>query len=91
MFISDAFEGSISDKEITIQSGFLDIVQPGDVILADRGFNIHELLAKKGARLVIPPFLEKRDALSLEDEVRTSIIAKERLSESNIFFKYFKK
>lgn len=36
VYVSDAFEGSISDKEIVRQSGFLDFLEPGDVIIADR-------------------------------------------------------
>ena len=35
-FVSDGYEGSISDKQITIQSGYLDYIQEGDLILADR-------------------------------------------------------
>ena len=46
MFVSDCFEGSISDKQITRKSGFLDKILPGDVVLADRGFTIHDLLAR---------------------------------------------
>ena len=38
VYVSDAFEGSITDKEIVRQSGFLDFLEPGDVIMADRGF-----------------------------------------------------
>ena len=60
MFVSDCFEGSISDKQITRKSGFLDKILPGDVVLADRGFTIHDLLAEKGATLEIPPFREGR-------------------------------
>ena len=78
-FISDVHEGSISDRAIVEKSGFLDIIDPGDIILADRGFTIDDLLCRKGARLIIPPFMEKRDALSLEDEIRTSQIAKARI------------
>ena len=36
LYVSDAFEGSISDKEIVKQSGFLEA---GDVIMADGFFN----------------------------------------------------
>ena len=36
VFISDAFEGSISDREIVIKSGFLDYMDPGDKVLAGK-------------------------------------------------------
>ena len=47
MFVSDGFEGSISDKAIVNQSGFLDYTEVGDLVLADRGFLIKEELQAK--------------------------------------------
>ena len=47
LFVSDAYEGSISDKEIVRVSGFLDFLNPGDVVMADRGFLIKELLNER--------------------------------------------
>ena len=38
VYLSDAFQGSISDKEIVRQSGFLDYLDPVDEVMADRGF-----------------------------------------------------
>lgn len=38
-FASEFFPGSISDKEITKQSGFLKKLRPGDQVMADKGFN----------------------------------------------------
>uniref|UniRef100_A0A2C9KFR3 DDE Tnp4 domain-containing protein n=1 Tax=Biomphalaria glabrata TaxID=6526 RepID=A0A2C9KFR3_BIOGL len=39
-FISDLYNGSISDKEITLRSGVIEKLEPGDCVLADRGFTI---------------------------------------------------
>ena len=58
MFVSDCFEGSISDREIVKKSGFLDYIEENDLVLADRGFNIEDLLLEKRASLEIPPFLK---------------------------------
>ena len=64
LFVSDAYEGSISDKEIVRVSGFLDFLNPGDVVMADRGFLIKELLNERHVKLIIPPFLgSKKDLL----------------------------
>ena len=55
MFVSQLYEGSISDKEIVKRSGFLDIlrqkittqeINKGDGIMADKGFDIHNELKK---------------------------------------------
>ena len=55
-YVSDTWGGCVSDHHITKHSGFLDLVEPGDNIMVDRGFEIAELLADPGATLNIPPF-----------------------------------
>ncbi|XP_063436315.1 uncharacterized protein LOC134717752 [Mytilus trossulus] len=55
-FISDLFTGSISDRKIVQDSCFLQKVEYGDDIMADRGFLIRGDLALKGATLNTPPF-----------------------------------
>jgi hypothetical protein len=48
-FISKAWGGCVSDKVITQQYGFLNYLNFGDEVLADRGFNIQDDLAVCGA------------------------------------------
>lgn len=78
-FVSDAYEGSISDREIVIQSKFVDLLDPGDLIIADRGFTIHDIVESKQAFLNIPPFLNGRDRLTAQEEIETKLIAKQRI------------
>ncbi|XP_040071052.1 uncharacterized protein LOC115311472 [Ixodes scapularis] len=69
-FRSKAYGGRCSDIHVTVDSGFLNIVQPGDVILADKGFpGIRAGLADTDAVLVMPPFLSGNGQFS-EQEVR---------------------
>merc|ERR1712029_1158091 len=78
-FCSGAFEGSISDKGIVLDSGFLDHVQLNDLILADRGFHCFQEFAERGAKLLIPAFLSKRDSFSLREVRLTKLVAKARI------------
>ncbi|XP_062591744.1 uncharacterized protein LOC134253245 [Saccostrea cucullata] len=55
-FISELWSGNISDRSITLRSGFLDLIQRGDHVMADRGFLINDLLLQRGAQLNMPPF-----------------------------------
>ena len=55
-FVSKAWGGHVSDKAITKESGILSHHLPGDVVLADRGFNIRDLLAEYRAEAVLPAF-----------------------------------
>ncbi|GFN88935.1 nuclease harbi1 [Plakobranchus ocellatus] len=49
-FLSKGWDGRTSDKHVTENSGFLDNLQHGDLILADtRGFDISERVALKHA------------------------------------------
>ena len=45
VYISNAWGGTVSDKVIIQECGFLDHIEYGDVILADQGFNISNELA----------------------------------------------
>ena len=61
-FISSAWGGRVSDELITQQCGFLNLIDPGDVILADTGFNVYDDIAIKGGRLEIPAFTKGKKA-----------------------------
>lgn len=55
-FVSKAYPGSTSDKKIVEHSEIMKQMVPGDLILADKGFLIKDLLPP-GVSLNIPPFL----------------------------------
>ena len=66
--------GSISDKEIVKQSGFLDKLQADHVIMADKGFNIQDLLALQETKLLAPPIMKKSAVLSKASTMTRRIV-----------------
>lgn len=63
--------GRVSDRHLTVHSGFLNKLSHGDLVLADCGFDIADDLALVGASLAIPPFTRGKLQLS-QREVETS-------------------
>ena len=54
-FVSTLYGGNISDRELTQRSGLLDLLDPGDLVMADRGLAIADMLDLRGVTLNIPP------------------------------------
>ena len=79
VFVSDLYPGCISDKELTRKCGILDLLDKGDTLMADRGFDIEGDLILKGVRLNIPPFLKGKQQLSQSELVETRRIASLRI------------
>ena len=79
VFVSHLYTGCISDKEITRVSGILDLIEEGDSVMADKGFEIADLLSIRKASLNIPPFLNTSDQFTAEDVEETQSIAQVRI------------
>jgi len=79
-FISSAYPGSISNKDITFR-GILNpqLWEHGDAIMADRGFTIQEYTDNLGIKLIIPSFLNGREQLHENEVIQTQQIASERI------------
>ena len=67
---------TISDREITRCSGILDLRENGDSVMADKGFDIEDLLRGRGTCLNLPPFLQDRRQFSETVVLNTKTIAK---------------
>ena len=78
-FISGAYGGRVSDKVITQKSGFLELLEHGDQVLADRGFLIAEELASRGATLAIPSFTRGVKQLSMKNVEQSRRLARVRI------------
>lgn len=78
-FISESWGGRTSDREIVRSSGFLDLVDPTDVIMADRGFTIQEDLLLRQATLLIPPPSSGKNQQSRKNVGKTTKVANARI------------
>ncbi len=63
-FISKAWGGRVSDVYLTEHSDLLENLQAGDLILADRGFTIHESAGLYCGEVKLPPFTRGKKQLS---------------------------
>ena len=60
--VSDLYPGSISDKQLTLRSGILNLFQPGDSLMADKGFDITYECMTHAVQLNTPPSCKKSTA-----------------------------
>ena len=78
-FVSEAWGGHTSDKFLTENCGFMSKLLPGDLVLADRGFTIHEKIWFQHADLNIPAFTKGKEQLDPIDIEKTRKIANVRI------------
>ncbi|XP_031341886.1 uncharacterized protein LOC116169847 isoform X2 [Photinus pyralis] len=79
IFISKGFTGRSSDKFVTENSGFLNNLLPGDLILADRGFLIKDSVNFYMAEVQMPAFLKGKKQLHPKEVEETRKLANVRI------------
>lgn len=81
-FVSDAYAGSTSDRQICERSDLMNksLFSSGDSIMADRGFNVQDLFAAKDVHVNIPSFLKGKSQLTAAEVVKDRRIAAKRNS-----------
>ena len=76
-FISELYDGSISDVEIVQRYDILekDLKDESDSLMADKGFTVENLLKPLGVSLNIPAFLHEREQVTNEEVTESQTIA----------------
>ena len=78
-FLSCGYGGRVSDKHLTENCGLLNKLLPGDIVLADRGFDITESVGLCCAEVKIPAFTKGKKQLSPLELESTRKIAHSRI------------
>ena len=74
-FLSSCYGGRASDKFITKDSGFYDLLERDDVVMADRGFHIQEGLLLTFCNLQVPPGAQTKTHMTKKEVQKTKEIA----------------
>ena len=77
-FLSDLWSGRVSNKQITRESGVLELMESGDNVMVDRGFDIKDLVPN-GVTVNMPPFLAGREQMTAAETEETMSIASVRI------------
>ena len=77
--MSDSYGGRSTDVFMVRDSGFLDLLEPYDEVMADRGFKIREELMMQMATLCVPPSKVASVQMLPADVRKTSNIANVRI------------
>ena len=62
--VSDAYGGWTSDRQIVEHSNIVQLCEPGNSEMADKGFNVQDLFARMDVTVTIPTFFKKRNIIS---------------------------
>jgi hypothetical protein len=63
-FVSDAYGGSASDRQITERSELPKLFDAYDELMVDKGFNCDDLFLPHHVRLAQPSFFKKKNRMS---------------------------
>lgn len=77
-FLSELWGGRVSDKKITKECGVLQLLEAGDNVMVDRGFQIQDIVPPN-VTVNIPPFLASRNQMTAEETTETMSIASLRI------------
>ncbi len=78
-YLSDAYGGATSDRQIIERSDLMTKVDPGDSLMADKGFDVQDIFAPFDVTVNIPTFFKKINRMSGKTVLRDRKIASKRV------------
>ena len=78
-FLSDCYGGRASDRYIVKDSGFYDLLEREDMVMADRGFQIHDELLLRFCILQVPPGARAKSQMTTDEYKKKKDIANLRI------------
>ena len=85
VYLSAGHSGNASDRYMVEHSGILDVLKPGPRVLANRGFKVYDLFARKRRFLTIPSFMKGRAQLPPNEGLISRLMASGRIHVENAF------
>ena len=82
--MSDACGGSTSDRQMIERGGLINKVSKGDSIMADKGFDVHDLFAPVDVTVNIPTFFRNKNRMTGQSVVRDGKISSKRVHVERI-------
>ena len=79
MFLSDCYGGRTTDQSICKYSNFYNLLEAGDELMADRGFQIKEDLLLYYCSLSVPPGARIKARFTMSECEKTKEVANLRL------------
>ncbi|XP_070184167.1 uncharacterized protein [Littorina saxatilis] len=83
-YVSDAYGGSTSDRQIVERSPLPLLCESGDSIMADKGFNVQDIFAPRNVLINIPAFFKKKNRLGVATLQKDRKIASKRVHVERI-------
>lgn len=78
-YLSPAYGGCTSDRQIIERSCLPKMCDPGDSVMVDKGFNVQDLFAAKDVSVNIPTFFKKKNRMSGKQVVADRKISSKRV------------
>ncbi len=83
-YVSKAYGGSTTDRQIVERSDIMTKVDPTDTIMADKGFDVQDIFAPMDVGINIPTFFKKKNRMTGEIVLKDRAVSSKRVHVERI-------